>query len=529
MALTFAITTPTNAAKFAMSPNNDEFVQGCNSEINIMMNTEGKDSNAADIEVRYNPAQIEILDANESMPGIQIKNGTTYEAYFGNQVDTSSGTIKLAGASFFTPFNGTGLFATIPFKAKDGVDSSSFTIHFTGTGDTLDSNIAENTTSNDLLNGVTNGNYTFITGNCFPDTQPPNIIFQTPSSSSDTASEAEPTLITITDNRDGVDINTVVFRLNGKEYKPTNVNVTYSGDKMQYEFTVLFEEELPAGESSIIWVTAKDFAGNTKTRQLVFNYPHVEPPPPPEPGEPEEPEPCPECDCEEENVIGASYQLPLTGNSIKTIIETKTIKEVVKIPIVGPAIISMALLADIISLLMLLISPLIIFSLFNLLRKRKPYGLIYAIENHKGIKGTLVKIISEAGTIVTQTITDKNGRYGFLIEPGSYKISISHPDYNKKTIDIYVPEENSDVIKNISLLREEEVVEVGHSYLRIIRQLELSFQNKLSLLIYLGLFLSLISVIFNFSIINFLFLIVYSISFIFYIFNRIDDSRKLIK
>lgn len=150
--LTFVI-FPVSAASFQMTGLKEIDSSKCLYEYSIYVDTEGKDSNAADLIIKYNPNEVSIVDADKTKSGIQIETGKAYESYVYNKADNSSGEIKLTAVRFDF-LNGKELFATIPFVAK--VATPTFSIKFDGIGNTYDSNIAELTTSTDLLTSVSN-------------------------------------------------------------------------------------------------------------------------------------------------------------------------------------------------------------------------------------------------------------------------------------------------------------------------------------------------------------------------------------
>ncbi|MEI6728178.1 MAG: hypothetical protein WCK98_00900 [bacterium] len=263
----------TQAASFKFNPPTKQFLAGCTSGINILVDTEGEDSNAADIEFYYNPSEITILDSVPNIANKQIKPGDAYESYFGNIIDETTGKIVLTGGSFVTNLNGNKTFATVEFQSKPGITTTNFTIKFDGAGATRDSNVAEATTSDDLLTSIGNGTYTFATGNCTADTQPPKIFFQTPKNYDLGVALNNKVTIKITDNQSGVDLNNLVFTINGDTYKVTDPEVIYAGNPLDYTFTINPRNDFYPDKASSILVNARDIAGNKSSDQIVFNIP----------------------------------------------------------------------------------------------------------------------------------------------------------------------------------------------------------------------------------------------------------------
>lgn len=281
----FAIGASAHAARFELSPSSAVFRQGCNSAISIMMSTQSADSDAANIIVHYNPSEVEIVDMNDGIGGIQIQQGSTYDAYADNIAIPSEGIIRLTGFSIGHAYNsgsGFGTFGTIVLKSLPGVTATTLTIDYVP-GSTTDSNIAEYITSNDLLTGVTNGSYTFEVGPCFADTRAPWVTDPRPTPSSIDAPLDSNVTFHIQDNQSGVDISSLVINVRGVDYTYDGVNrFSYSGDAMDYFITVDPIEDFIDGVIVRVEVTAEDFDNNVMSPyRWFFNQPPELPPVPP--------------------------------------------------------------------------------------------------------------------------------------------------------------------------------------------------------------------------------------------------------
>ncbi len=123
----------------------------CSYTLDIFIDTEGKYSNSADLIIKYNLTEVTILDADPLVDGVQIIPGNAYESYVYNRVEGNQ--IKITAVRFDS-INGRYLFAKIPFVAH--TKNPVFQIQFDGLDNTYDSNIAELTTSLDLLTSVHN-------------------------------------------------------------------------------------------------------------------------------------------------------------------------------------------------------------------------------------------------------------------------------------------------------------------------------------------------------------------------------------
>lgn len=160
------------AATLSLSPAGGELVQGCEYKTSIIVDTQGDSSLAADAFLNYNPSEIEIIDQNPGLGGIQLGTGHTYEAYPGNQV--SNGIIRLTGFNKSGSFSGRGVLATIKFKPKQNINAASIVFDFSP-GRSTDSNVAD-LESKDVLSSVSNARFTFKKGSCERSAPKPKVI-----------------------------------------------------------------------------------------------------------------------------------------------------------------------------------------------------------------------------------------------------------------------------------------------------------------------------------------------------------------
>lgn len=88
----------------------------------------------------------------------------------------------------------------------------------------------------------------------------------------------------------------------------------------------------------------------------------------------------------------------------------------------------------------------LLFSFFGLFRKkRRPWGVVYESISKKPIKGVVVKIVeSSTGRVKEMKITDDEGRFGFLVEKGIYKLQVSKNGFIFPSRKITLNEKRSD-------------------------------------------------------------------------------------
>ena len=68
-------------------------------------------------------------------------------------------------------------------------------------------------------------------------------------------------------------------------------------------------------------------------------------------------------------------------------------------------------------------------SLFGIERRSRPWGVVYDSVTKQPIDPAYVVIEDEKGNEVKMSITDIDGRYGFLVEPGRYRVKANKTNY----------------------------------------------------------------------------------------------------
>lgn len=272
-----------DAASFRLS--SGSFKVECDASATIFIETNGAElTDAANVIVHYNPSEIQIQDSNPAAPGVQIGTGSAFENYADNVVDPVSGTIRLTGFTIGRGLNtgaGSAVYGTIRFASKPGVDATAMSIEYVA-GSTTDSNIAEYLTSDDLLTSVRNGSYSFAVGPCVEDVIPPRVSSVGPASGAIDVPLDSNITFHVTDNQAGVDINSLVFVVNGITYTKDAPEVSITGTPRDYTVVINPAADFPAGTTITVRVSAKDLANNVmKTYAWSFNQP-----PAPEPQAP---------------------------------------------------------------------------------------------------------------------------------------------------------------------------------------------------------------------------------------------------
>lgn len=144
-----------DGVNLALSPV-DAGMPGCEERvINILIDTKGQETTAVDAKILFNPDEVEVLEVVE---------GELFDFYPGKQVQ--DGVVLLTGANFGGPYATQGdaeVFGSLRVKSKAGVGEASLNFDFT-LGQTVDSNVSNIAGSEDLLEMVGNGSYSFEGG-----------------------------------------------------------------------------------------------------------------------------------------------------------------------------------------------------------------------------------------------------------------------------------------------------------------------------------------------------------------------------
>jgi hypothetical protein len=520
----FGIANTVNAASFEFDPDTNSFPEACNQSINIFADVTGESSNGADLEINYDPNQVEILDSDPNRAGVQILTGNAYDLYVYNSVEENVGRIRVAGASFNSALTSRKLFATIEFKGKPGASFVNFQIKVDGFGSTfsLDSNIADSKTNLDLLTSVTNGNYTFTQGSCSEDTDGPVHTFIKPEAYGTGYVAQNGVIVKLTDFGVGVDITTVVITINGIDYTYNSPEVTYTGDSDSYTFTIVPTSPYPTNTAITAISKASDFAGNSSTKQIVFNIP---------PGTPVS---CPisYVEGEQGTDIPGNFCSIEEQKIIKNLFGDGTIVYRLISNIGTPGIWAVLLgLLGLLWLLPYLNQPFLMWSLLTAYLGRstnKPWGVVLDIVTKKPVRFAVCRLY-KSGTLflVAQDVSDTEGRYGFIAQEGEYRLEITKGRFTKFIKEITIDQYDRSFVIDVLLhpihsgTKKEEQGSRGR--LRYYRQL----LKKIAPYIHFGGFiLSILSIFVYPNIFNFFIFLCYLITYILIIYSNLRQPVK---
>jgi hypothetical protein len=616
------------AATFNMDPSVQVFERGCTRTLTLLINATGESSNAAEVEINYDPAQIQIIDSNSGASGIQVETGDAYEAYVFNEVDTLNGTIKVAGLSFIQNLNSQKVFARINFQSTLAASATQFDIRFDGVGDTFDSNIADSNTNLDLLTSVTDGNYTFVNGVCNADTVGPGITFISPQNNQTGVSGSSNLIVRLTDNSSGIDLNTVEFIVNGQLYRPSSPEVSYVGNSLDYTFTIN-PTDFPENQASTVVVRADDNSGNSSNRQIIFNMPVTTTPPSDstsptvvfvypinqqvgvENGDQFEINILDDesgivtnsievylngelIPLEDITVSGTeqNYLLNFTVNSIipgkvnylritgqdadgntfdRQIVFNESVPEPLECPVNPPTNtnngnnsctinqgvtnvinkifegtvlenISVNTITTAGSMLVLLLSLIPIFNILSIgalgfraigfifgKRNSNPWGLVIDAHSGKPIAFAICELYVEGAQYkLTQTVSDLDGRYGFIVPAGNYRLEIKQSGYVHYKKDIRISAEQESIINDAHLIPVNLVdthIKKGID-LNLIPRIKFLLNNASKYLFAFGLVFSIFALVILQNTVNILIFVFYLLTFIAWIIMKILNNKK---
>jgi len=263
---TFAVTAP----YFSLSSDSGQYYSSCGDfYVDILINTGTSNSDSANIIINYDPSILEIQDSNVGVSGIQISEGTAYNNYSGNTVNDTEGTILLTGFNVGSPLNTNNnpeLFGRIYFQTLSTTGTVDLNIDF-ALGETLDSNIAETITSDDILLSVGDLTLQIIDDSSAPTTQS-----SSPSNGQSDVAINSNISITLSDIGCGVDYSSIEIIADNIAYTQSGDNVfVQSGTINNPTFTINPDYSFDYGETINVSISGEDVNNNIFNNNFSFN------------------------------------------------------------------------------------------------------------------------------------------------------------------------------------------------------------------------------------------------------------------
>jgi hypothetical protein len=351
------------------------------------------------------------------------------------------------------------------------------------------------------------------------DVQPPQIQFISPTAFQPTFPAGGPLSFRLTDNQSGVDLNSLVINLNGVEYNSSSPQLIWTGSPLDYVFTLTPSSPLPTDTYSTLRVTVRDNSGNSNSDYVVFNF--VVGPGTPQDCEPnEEPENCFGETISSGDVVTVLRDFFRNNNNIDifagTILEDTFIDSLFNEIGIGGilALLLGALLGfNLLNLLSFVNAPgllLNIFGFYVFRQRNKPWGIVFDAYTGKPIEFAVCRLyVSGTTTVINQTVTDLEGRYGFIISPGTYRLEITQSGYVTHKEEISINKNQVARVADVMLYSEDlRTLKNGANLMKsIIDFIKVTYRRAFPFIFSLGIGMSVISLvlvpnIFNLAIVS---------------------------
>jgi len=476
------------AASFEFQSTEVWFKSNCVETLHLYIDPMGKLVDAADVKIVYNPAHLELIDANLVTPNFDIVNGNAFKNLYAVKHDSILGSLEFGGDSDGLNISSKSIFASVKLKNLNNVKSTNVSIYFTSNGDTLDSNIASAIDSTDLLSSVKDVKINFSDGQCdFTDVTPPSIFLLTPQKEQSSLKESKEIVLSLVDDFSGIDLSTLSIYVNGKLFKSDSPEVEISGTPSNYSIKLYSLQILEDtyGPNVKVEVFVKDFAGNQG--QKVFNF------------------------------SGQNDSTSIL--SIFAGLDLSKLK-----PILGFIGATLGIASSVLSIITGFNFGWLTTNLIGLFltKNRRPWGVVLDMDSNKPIPlATCRLFIQNSLELISTTLTNLDGTYGFVLKSGGkYRLEVSKESYNTFSVNIDTPEDSSGFVYDVYLSKNDSkysgFVSSGDKKFCYLRSLVQFIRN---VLFFLGFFLSLFAlsvypVFFNYLVV-FLYLLIFIVIFVY--------------
>ncbi len=216
------------------------------------------------------------------------------------------------------------------------------------------------------------------------------------------------------------------------------------------------------------------------------------------------------------------------------IINSETTPEILKTIIRGLGLptatavgFSLAFLPAILTFIPLLLSPQLLFLLLGAIfgEQKNIWGIVMDAKTKKAIPFAIIRLFEQNSTAqITQKVSDLEGRYGFVLSAGKYRVEVSQSGYTTFKKDIFI-ESDEDVFTEDIPLEKEAYTSVGKYFTNILSNLK-GFTFKYSIyLVGIGFIFSLLSLIVQSSLISQLLFIFYTATLLLYVYIKFRKNR----
>lgn len=162
-------------------------------------------------------------------------------------------------------------------------------------------------------------------------------------------------------------------------------------------------------------------------------------------------------------------------------------------------------------------------------KKRKPWGKVYNAVTTKPIYGAIVRLLDTEFKKIKETqMTDREGRFGFLVAPGQYYIKVSyHGFHEKQTEPITISDPNQTIALDVPIVSLQSNIGLSaFKFAKLKQSLRRVFNAISAILLIVGTLLSLLAFVIVTTLLNFIILAVYFFLWLFRIILRKRHTRS---
>jgi hypothetical protein len=351
-------------------------------------------------------------------------------------------------------------------------------------------------TASDGSGNTTTATFSFTTSGdpiLTSDTSSPVIDISSPKNGDTDIKEDSKIEFSIDEPLETLDLANSYIYLNGVQIflsDGSQINYTQVNDVIEFEVTPISKINEDATNSLIIY--AVDLSGNSSVQSLIFN------------------EPVPGVESSGGQIQPTIQQITqvLIGTNSEKLLDDTILKDTIVDQVVstigvtgtGAAASMFLLTLNLIPLLSLVNAPTLLLNLAGIylgLSKRKPWGLILDKITNKPIEFAVCRLyVADSKSMIEQSVSDQEGRYGFAVKDGSYRLEITKDEYLKYSVTLNISPEQITTFPDIYLISSTLSPKTSNKEKGSLLSILKKIMRKVTPIIFvLGLILSVISVI----------------------------------
>lgn len=328
--------------------------------------------------------------------------------------------------------------------------------------------------------------------------------------------------INIVDELSAINQDSIQIYVNGELYVIGDPEVTLTENSISDLF-LLIRPSIPIdkGTYTVIQVLGQDIYGNKFDRQIVVNLPTGD-----QTGV--TPDQCQEIvDEAVEETVNEQESICKEKTQVIEVIKNSPVNEISTVG--SSAILVLTALPLILSILSVPGALLQFIGVLLGKSQEKPWGMIKDVVTGKPISFAVCNIYNSGSSFkVGQVVTDLEGRYGFNLSPGKYRLEVKKSGYKEYINDIEISEGNeTSFVSDIELspLSSSASSKISQS-MKVKMFLIENFNRVTRFFFYVGIFISFFSFYIDQSIINFIIVVIYILLILFSVIPRLKRKSK---